>query len=345
MKFKATLAALILTSVAFGQSKWMFHTSVEESYLLGDAPFTFHPLSLNDYAGNAGARVGMYFNHSENIGAEITLGVSGSANTGVYATRIVPVEIVGHYNILSQVEGLNTTDKFNVDLGIGSALVRAQTPSYNTSGSFGFSENVSLGASWDMDILPGGMLTIGYRHTFFVDDYIDGTVSGSGNDSWGRFFTATRWNLGSSKKEKAALANAMAKADQLNAELGAAEAKAKSLESEAEKAQKKNAELKNTLAATEAELEALRTATAEKEEEAAEETPTFNGYAVIVASFSNKAAAQTFADEYGENAKVIAVPEIGKFRVAQDVYTSYGKAKTAVEELKANEVSCWIIKL
>lgn len=344
MKFKATLAALILTSVAFGQSKWMFHTSVEETHLIGDKNSSFNIISLNDLAGNAGARVGMYYNHSENIGAEITLGVSGSANTGVYATRIVPVEIVGHYNILSQVEGLNTTDKFNVDLGIGSALVRAQTPSYNASGSFGFSENVSLGASWDMDVLPGGMLTIGYRHTFFVDDYIDGTVSGSGNDSWGRFFTAARWNLGSSNKEKAALANAMAKADQLNAELGAAEAKAKSLESEAEKAQKKNAELKNTLAATEAELEALRTATAEKEE-AVEETPTFNGYAVIVASFSSKAAAQTFADEYGENAKVIAVPEIGKFRVAQDVYTSYAKAKTALEELKVNEVSCWIIKL
>ena len=173
MKLKATLLLLMLAQFSFGQQKWAFHTSAEETIMFGDQRSSLNFANLNTPAANAGMRAGIYRNVNELFAVEATLGVVGSGNT-TFSTRIIPVEVIGHYDILPIVvadakEGM----KFNVDFGVGSALVRAQSTSYNTSGRFSFSENLSLGASLDLSVLPNGVLTFGYRHTMFVDDFID----------------------------------------------------------------------------------------------------------------------------------------------------------------------------
>jgi hypothetical protein len=305
-------------------------------------------VSLNNLAANSGMRTGMYYNHSDNIGIEMTLGVVGTSRPSTFATKVVPVEIAAHYNILSQFQGINTPHKFNIDAGLGSALVRAQSSTYNTAGRFSFSENASFGASLDLNVLPGGVLSFGFRHTLFVDDFIDADVSGSTNDHMTRFFTATRWNLGSSNSAKEDLKRAVERADQIAAELGAAEAKAKSLEKEAAKAKalaKELDEAKQALSDSTTALENLRKVEEEPVAKPAKAAYSGKGYAIIVGSYSDRGAAQNMADEVSENAKVIYVESIDKYRVAYDVTKSYGEAKDIVAELKDAGTSCWIVKL
>lgn len=347
MKLKATLLLLMLAQFSFGQQKWAFHTSAEETILLGDQRSSSNFANLNTLAANSGMRAGIYRNVNELFAIEATLGVVGSGSSS-YSTKIVPVEVIGHYDILPMItpepkEGM----KFNVDFGVGSALVRAQSASYNTTGSFGFSENLSLGASLDLPVLPNGVLSFGYRHTMFIDDYIDANLSGSDNDQLGRFFTAVRVNMGGiSKKDQARLNSAITKADQVAAELAAAEAKVKGLEKEAAKTKALERELKEMQAAMADSIAALKAAKVEvKEEKTQASTSTRSGYAVIVASYNNKTGAMTHADELGPDSKVIHAEEIDKYRVAYGVYSSYGKAKEVRTSLKDEGTSCWIIKL
>lgn len=347
MKLKATLLLFMLAQFSFGQQKWAFHASAEETIIFGDQRSSLNFANLNTPAANAGMRAGIYRNVNELFAVEATLGVVGSGNT-TFSTRIIPVEVIGHYDILPMItpepkEGM----KFNVDFGVGSALVRAQSSSYNASGRFGFSENASLGASLDLPVLPNGVLTFGYRHTMFVDDYIDASVVGTTNDQLGRFFTAVRVNIGGiSKKDQARLNSAITKADQVAAELAAAEAKVKGLEKEAAKTKALERELKEMQAAMADSIAALKAAQVEeKKEETKAMTSAGTGYAVIVASYSNKTGAMTHADELGPDAKVIHAEEIDRYRVAYGVYSSYGKAKEVRMSLKDEGTSCWIIKL
>jgi outer membrane protein OmpA-like peptidoglycan-associated protein len=99
--------------------------------------------------------------------------------------------------------------KFNVDLGVGSGLVRARSATYNTNGRFSFSENMSAGLSLDIPVEDLGVLSFGFRNTYFIDDYIDATpVEGTSNDQLLRFFTSARVPLGPSAKTKAKIAEA-----------------------------------------------------------------------------------------------------------------------------------------
>lgn len=347
MKLKATLLLLMLAQFSFGQQKWAFHTSAEETVMFGDQRSSLNFANLNTPAANAGMRAGIYRNVNELFAVEATLGVVGSGNT-TFSTRIIPVEVIGHYDILPMVvadakEGM----KFNVDFGVGSALVRAQSTSYNTSGRFSFSENLSLGASLDLSVLPNGVLTFGYRHTMFVDDFIDASVANSNNDQLGRFFTAVRVNMGGiSKKDQTRLNSAITKADQIAAELAAAEAKVKGLEKEAAKTKALERELKDLQTAMADSIASMKTA---KEQEQTKQTTTSasskSGYAVIVASYSNKTGAMSHADELGPDAKVIHAEEIDRYRVAYGVYPTYTKANEIRISLKDEGTSSWIIKL
>ena len=89
---------------------------------------TFYPFT--QLAANSGMRAGFHYTKDNTLAAEITLGVVGSSRPNTWFTKLVPVEVVGHYNVVPLLLD-DSPLKFNVDLGFGSALVRAKSASYN----------------------------------------------------------------------------------------------------------------------------------------------------------------------------------------------------------------------
>ena len=208
------------------QSEWALQISVEETVTLGDARSSFDFLSLTQLAANSGMRSGFHYTKNDHLAAELTLGVVGTSKPNSWFTKIVPVELVGHYNILPYLAS-DSPFKFNLDLGVGTALVRARSATYNSSGRFSFSEHLSAGASLDVPLNDRCKLSFGFRNTYFIDDYIDATlVDGTSNDQLLRFFTSARVNLGQNAKTKTMIADAEKKAAKLNAELALARANA-----------------------------------------------------------------------------------------------------------------------
>lgn len=253
---RISLIALAFVSATLelnAQSEWTLHLSVEETVTLGDARSSFNFLSITQLAANSGMRAGFHYTKNEHLAAEVTLGVVGSSKPNTWFTKIVPVELVGHYNILPYIME-DSPFKFNVDLGLGSGLVRARSNSYNPNGRFAFSEHLSAGASLDVPLNELGFLSFGFRNTYFIDDHIDATpVDGTSNDQLLRFFTSARVNLGPSAKTKATISAAEQKASELNSELELAKAQA-DLEAQKARADKESLEneinsLKESLAA------------------------------------------------------------------------------------------------
>jgi len=219
---------------ANAQSDWAFHVSAEETVTNGDSKSTLNFLSFTQLAANSGMRAGFYYTKDNSLAAEITLGVVGTSRTDEWFTKIVPIEIVGHYNIVPLINN-SSPYKFNADLGIGSGLVRAHSDTYNANGRFGWSEHLSAGASLDIPVKDLAIVSFGLRNTWFIDDYIDATpVDGTGNDQMLRFFTATRVNLGPSAKFKSELAEAKSMANSLSNDLTQAKADAQAASEQAE---------------------------------------------------------------------------------------------------------------
>jgi outer membrane protein OmpA-like peptidoglycan-associated protein len=220
------LFLLCFRPIVSAQSEWALQVSVEETVTLGDARSSFHFLSFTQLAANSGMRSGFHYTKDHHLAAELTLGVVGTSRPNSWFTKIVPVEFVGHYNILPHITG-DSPFKFNLDLGVGSALVRARSVTYNTNGRFSFSEHIAAGASLDIPFYDLGTLSFGFRNTYFIDDYIDATpVDETNNDQLLRFFTSARVNLGQSAKTKTIIADAEEKAAKLNSELALAKANA-----------------------------------------------------------------------------------------------------------------------
>ena len=220
------LFLLCFQPIVSAQSEWALQVSVEVTVTLGDARSSFHFLSFTQLAANSGMRSGFHYTKDHHLAAELTLGVVGTSRPNSWFTKIVPVEFVGHYNILPHIKG-DSPFKFNLDLGVGSALVRARSVTYNTNGRFSFSEHIAAGASLDIPLYDLGTLSFGFRNTYFIDDYIDATpVDETNNDQLLRFFTSARVNLGQSAKTKTIIADAEEKAAKLNSELALAKANA-----------------------------------------------------------------------------------------------------------------------
>ena len=220
------LFLLCFQPIVSAQSEWALQVSVEETVTLGDARSSFHFLSFTQLAANSGMRSGFHYTKDHHLAAELTLGVVGTSRPNSWFTKIVPVEFVGHYNILPHITG-DSPFKFNLDLGVGSALVRARSVTYNTNGRFSFSEHIAAGASLDIPLYDLGTLSFGFRNTYFIDDYIDATpVDETNNDQLLRFFTSARVNLGQSAKTKTIIADAEEKAAKLNSDLALAKANA-----------------------------------------------------------------------------------------------------------------------
>ena len=207
-KLLAIAAVLLSAQYSYAQSEWALHISAEETVTLGDQRSSFNFLSFTQLAANSGMRAGFHYTKDNTLAAEITLGVVGSSRPNTWFTKLVPVEVVGHYNVVPLLLD-DSPLKFNVDLGLGSGLVRARSASYNLNGRFGFSEHLSAGLSLDIPVEDVAVLSFGFRNTYFIDDYIDASsIDGTSNDQLLRFFTSARVPLGQSAKSKAKIAEA-----------------------------------------------------------------------------------------------------------------------------------------
>jgi len=333
MKKTLALVAVVAAMNSYAQGTWAPYASVEENIHFSDVSPSYNYLNLSLPAGNAGMRMGAFYTHNSQLSAEITLGVVGVGTPGTFSNTIIPVEAVGHYNLLDGMD-VKIPSKFNLDLGIGSGLAE------NSNGNFGFSEHLVLGASMELPgLVPFGTVIMGTRYTAFIDDYIDGTVvSGSSNDGVLRFYTAVRLD-GESKKTKQALADAAALAAKVGASLEKSEAEKAAIEKELKAAKKAHAREK---AALMDELEALKAAPVQEEAPSEEPTVETKGFYVIIGSFPSQEGAERFISELGSELGVSYVNDLNTYRVVYSMHEKLAEARTALEAAKAVVETAWI---
>lgn len=334
MKKTLILLAILVTSSTFAQGNWAPYASIEENIHISDVRPSYNYINLSTLAGNAGMRLGAFYTHNSTLSAEVTLGVVGVSTPGRFSNTIIPVEAVGHYNILDDMD-LKMPSKFNIDLGIGSGLAEVD------NGNFGFSEHLVVGASMEIsDLIPFGTVIMGTRYTAFVDDYIDGTVvSNSFNDGILRFYTAVRMD-GIGKKAKQAMADAEALAAKVSSALEKSEDEKSILEKELKA--NKNAHAKEKAALMD-EIEALKAAPAPKapvEEKAVTAEP--KGFYIIIGSFPARVAAQRYIDEMGPEYSISFVENLKTYRVVYSKHDSLSEARAALKEAKSIVKTAWI---
>ncbi len=337
MKPSTTLGMLLLACITSNaQSNWSPLVSIEENIHLTDVAPSYNYLDLSVPAANSGIRVGAHYVRDNQLSAEITLGVLGIGTPGSFSTKIVPVEFIGHYNLMDGLE-LPLISKFNLDAGIGSGL--AQT----ANARFGFSEHFVIGASAELpSVVPFGTLILGTRYTLFVDDYLDGAiVSGTSNDATLRFFTALRLD-GTSKKLEGALKEAEATAAKLKTSLAESQ---KSSAEEIAKVEKEKAQLKTEKTALKDELDALK---ASQEEQSQESDATDNANAeskqfhVVIGSFPSEEMAESYARSIESKTNIINVSELNTYRVVLSMHNELNDALSALEEARKFTSKAWI---
>ena len=334
MKTYLYLPLLLLSSLATqAQSKWSPYASIEENIHFSDVSPSYNYLNLSVPAGNVGIRMGAFYTHNSQLSAEITLGVVGVGTPGVFSNTIIPIEAVGHYNLLDGMD-VKLLSKFNLDLGVGFGLAES------SNGNFGFSEHIVSGASMELpDVVPFGTLIMGIRYTSFIDDYIDGTVvSGSSKDGVLRFYTAVRLD-GPSKKTRQALEDAAALAANVGVSLEKSEAEKAAIQKELNAAEKAHALEK---AALMDELEALKAASVQ--EEAPAEVPAIEakGFYVIIGSFPSQEGAERFISEVGSELDVSFVKDLNTYRVVYSAHENLAEARGSLEAARAVVETAWI---
>lgn len=333
MKKTLAFVAIVAAMNSYAQGTWAPYASVEENIHISDVRPSYNYINLSTPAANAGMRLGAFYTHNSQLSAEITLGVIGVGTPGNFSNKIIPVEAVGHYNLLDGMD-VKIPSKFNLDLGIGSGLAES------SNGNFGFSEHLVLGASMELPgLVPFGTLIMGTRYTAFIDDYIDGTVvSGSTNDGVLRFYTAVRLN-GESKKTKQALADASALAAKVGASLEKSKAEKAAIEKELKAAKKAHAVEK---AALMDELEALKAAPVQEETPSEEPTVETKGFYVIIGSFPSQEGADRFISELGSELGVSFIKDLNTYRVVYSKHENLTEARAALEAAKAVVETAWI---
>lgn len=335
MKTYLYLPLLLLSSLATqAQSKWSPYASIEENIHFSDVSPSYNYLNLSVPAGNAGIRMGAFYTHNSQLSAEITIGVVGVGTPGVFSNTIIPIEAVGHYNLLDGMD-VKLPSKFNLDLGVGSGLAES------SNGNFGFSEHIVSGASMELpDVVPFGTLIMGIRYTSFIDDYIDGSVvSGSSKDGVLRFYTAVRLD-GESKKTRQALEDAAALAVKVGASLEKSEAEKAAIQKELNAAEKAHALER---AALMDELEALKAASVQ-EKEASVEDPAIEakGFYVIIGSFPSQEGAERFISELGSELDVSFVKDLNTYRVVFSAHENLAEARRSLEAAREVVETAWI---
>ena len=334
MKKTLALIAIVATMNSYAQGTWAPYASVEENIHFSDVSPSYNYLNLSVPAGNAGMRMGAFYTHNSQLSAEITLGVVGVGTPGLFSNTIIPIEAVGHYNLLDGMD-VKLPSKFNLDLGVGSGLAES------SNGNFGFSEHIVSGASMELpDVVPFGTLIMGIRYTSFIDDYIDGTVvSGSSKDGVLRFYTAVRLD-GESKKTRQALEDAAALAAKVGASLEKSEAEKAAIQKELNAAEKAHALERAVLMD---ELEALKAASVQ-EKEASVEDPAIEakGFYVIIGSFPSQEGAERFISGLGSELDVSFVKDLNTYRVVFSAHENLAEARRSLEAAREVVETAWI---
>lgn len=329
--------SLSFTFNALAQGTWSPYASVEENVHITDVAPSYNYANLSVPAANAGIRVGAYYVHDDQLSAEMTLGVTGVGTPGTFSRKIVPMEFIGHYNVLTPKEGALIT-KFNISAGVGSGLAES------SNGRFGFSEHGVVGANMEMaDVLPFGTLIMGTRYTMFVDDYIDGNVvAGTSNDAVLRFYTAVRLD-GTSKKARQAIADAEALATKLQADAKAAQEKAEGLKKKLDATSKAHAEEVAQLTdALKACNDSLTPAPVEDNEPAGTASLA-KGYYVIIGSFPSQEMAEEYTSSLElEDLSIVFEEELETYRVVLSQHDNIGDAVRSRDEAKSVTQDAWI---
>lgn len=206
MKKLVILFFSFVTIPLHGQTSDAFSISAEECFLLGDYNSSFNILSLSNAANNSGIRIGYYKNHNARFSTSVSLGVIGTSNRQNFSMKSVPVEILEHISV-GTIDGFSIGDLpllWQLDAGLSSALTTSTSASFNRNRNASFSESLILGLSLQLVNTEREELYIGYRHNFFIDDWLDGLVEGNGNDHLMRFQTTFRIKLGNDSKWKKA---------------------------------------------------------------------------------------------------------------------------------------------
>ena len=333
MKKTLALIAIVAAMNSYAQGTWAPYASVEENIHFSDVSPSYNYLNLSVPAGNAGMRMGAFYTHNSQLSAEITIGVVGVGTPGVFSNTIIPVEAVGHYNLLDGMD-VKLPSKFNLDLGVGSGLAES------TNGNFGFSEHLVSGASMELpNVVPFGTLIMGIRYTSFIDDYIDGTaVSGSSKDGVLRFYTAVRLD-GENKKTRQALEDAAALAEKVGASLKKSEADKAAIQKELKAVKEAHAIEKTAMTD---ELEALKAAAVQEEVPSEDPTIEAKGLYVIIGSFPSQEGAERFVSELGLELGVSFVKDLNTYRVVYSMHENLAEARASLEAARAIVETAWI---
>ena len=332
--------AVLCNLSTHAQNKWQFTTVAEESiFLKGD--HLSNPASLltfNSLAMNSSMRAGINYNWDDQTSIEATLGMGGTSDALNFFTKIVPVDFVVHYDILQDLN-IDSKSRFNIDLGIGSALTSVNNGGSPTS-NFGFNENVSFGASLELPINAQYSLSFGYRHTIFLSD-INGTADGV--DQLGRFYTAIYLNLGDDPRIEEERVKSEKIRNQLNSDLESANKQLEIFEKSVDESKNKHELEKAGLLD---EIEALKAQTEANEpvidKEENEEIVNPKGYYVIIGSFPTKEAAEKYASESGSDFTTSYVESLNTYRVVFSMHENLAEARAALEAAKAVVETAWI---
>lgn len=332
---KIIVSLIIIASqpCLFGQNKWAPYVSVEEGIHISDVRPSYNFINLSVPAGNAGMRMGAFYTHDDKISAEATLGVIGISTPNSFSSGLIPIEVIGHYNVLPDLP-IDWLSKFNLDLGIGTGFAESRP------GNYGFAEHMVVGATAELgNLLPFGTLMMGTRYTMFIDDYIDGYVDGPGNDKILRFFTGVRIDLGKSNIADELL-EAKNTIDKLSGDLTTAVLAYDDLsaqkEDEKSRLEAENAKLKEQLQSTEKGNSSTTI-------EATEIINEFNGYHVVIGSFPEKSLADDYSATLNiDGLEVKYVESIPTYRVVLSEHKELRAALEALENARGITPNAWI---
>ena len=332
---KIIVSLIIIASqpCLFGQNKWAPYVSVEEGIHISDVSPSYNFINLSVPAGNAGMRMGAFYTHDDKISAEATLGVIGISTPNSFSSGLIPIEVIGHYNVLPDLP-IDWLSKFNLDLGIGTGFAESRP------GNYGFAEHMVVGATAELgNLLPFGTLMMGTRYTMFIDDYIDGYVDGPGNDKILRFFTGVRIDLGKSNIADELL-EAKNTIDKLSGDLTTAVLAYDDLsaqkEDEKSRLEAENAKLKEQLQSTEKGNSSTTI-------EATEIINEFNGYHVVIGSFPEKSLADDYSATLNiDGLEVKYVESIPTYRVVLSEHKELRAALEALENARGITPNAWI---
>lgn len=332
---KIIVSLIIIASqpCLFGQNKWAPYVSVEEGIHISDVRPSYNFINLSVPAGNAGMRMGAFYTHDDKISAEATLGVIGISTPNSFSSGLIPIEVIGHYNVLPDLP-IDWLSKFNLDLGIGTGFAESRP------GNYGFAEHMVVGATAELgNLLPFGTLMMGTRYTMFFDDYIDGYVNGPGNDKILRFFTGVRIDLGKSNIADELL-EAKNTIDKLSGDLTTAVLAYDDLsaqkEDEKSRLEAENAKLKEQLQSTEKGNSSTTI-------EATEIINEFNGYHVVIGSFPEKSLADDYSATLNiDGLEVKYVESIPTYRVVLSEHKELRAALEALENARGITPNAWI---